>query len=132
MDNKGPREHHLRNVAQLAQNADGVVEAGLLRKFFERAPFVWTVLIAMLCGAGYMFVLNYRVNQIEKLSGVYEMEKFPEIIRNNKSYVDLLKGDRGVGIIEQVHNNSSSTDRNAKQIRSLNAKVFGVPDPGEP
>lgn len=116
MVNKGNREH-LQTVAQLARNADGVVEEGLVTKFFQRAPFVWTVLGIFALAAADQGILHYRVGQIERLSKTYENENFPETIRNNKAYIDLLKSDRGVGILEQLHNQR-------RQIRKIN----GLPD----
>lgn len=107
---------HLAKMAELQSIAEAKSE-----KWWYRAPFIYTVLSAM---ALVMFAsgawttrisnnfdrLDTRVKAIEELSVEYKNER----------------------VVETVHQNRRDIDRNQKQIRALNLKVLGLPDPGEP
>lgn len=90
------------------------IAAAKAERWWHRAPFIYT----LLCGVVFLIFLGgawtksiaIRLEKIEDLSEEYKKEK----------------------IVETVHQNRRDIDRNAKQIRSLNVKVFGLPDPGEP
>jgi hypothetical protein len=83
-------------------------------KFFQRAPFLYGVLIALLAvsasGGAWTAVLQSRVRMLEDFQW-------------------KLEHDVNGPILEQAHSNKKDIDRNKDQIRELNKQVFRVPDP---
>lgn len=98
-------------TAALGNRADRQVD-----KFFQRAPFLYGLLIALLgaCATGGFWTATLQ-------SRVHSLEEFKL----------TLEHDVNGPILEQAHANRKDIDRNLKQIRSLNLKAFGLPDPGE-
>lgn len=99
----------LRAVAAVKREAENKVE-----RFYNRAPFIYTILLAvgtvLVGGAVWVTTIRGTVNAHEH-------------------YIEAEKVE---GLTEQVHTNNRDVKDHKGRIRRLEQKVFSLPpDPGE-